>query len=134
MSLALLSQFHHVERLAIRRRLVMLARSVRFPQRIWGQETARGLRKGRPRSSEIKSPVDQISQGLLRRLQTVSSPRLGRTAHSTVLKSRHVEPTTERGITVIALWHITDRYRQLVENLRLNGIVRPVTQKYVRLA
>jgi hypothetical protein len=50
------------------------------------------------------------------------------------LKSRHVEPTTERGITVIALWHITDRYRQLVENLRLNGIVRPVTQKYVRLA
>ena len=33
-------------------------------------------------------------------------------------------------ISVIAVWHITDHYGQLVAYLRLNGIVPPFTQKY----
>src|ERR1700721_1927641 len=37
---------------------------------------------------------------------------------------------TKLGISVIAVWHITDHYGQLVEYLRLNGIVPPWTQKY----
>ena len=39
-------------------------------------------------------------------------------------------PNTKLGISVIAVWHITDHYGQLVEYLRLNGIVPPMTQKY----
>jgi uncharacterized damage-inducible protein DinB len=39
-------------------------------------------------------------------------------------------PNTKLGISVIAVWHITDHYGQLVEYLRLNGIVPPFTQKY----
>jgi hypothetical protein len=31
---------------------------------------------------------------------------------------------------VVAVWHIADHYGQLVEYLRMNGIVPPATQKY----
>ena len=39
-------------------------------------------------------------------------------------------PNTKLGISVISVWHITDHYGQVVEYLRLNGIVPPMTQKY----
>jgi hypothetical protein len=39
-------------------------------------------------------------------------------------------PNTKLGISVVAVWHITDHYGQLVAYLRLNGIVPPFTQKY----
>jgi uncharacterized damage-inducible protein DinB len=39
-------------------------------------------------------------------------------------------PNTKLGISVIAVWHMTDHYGQLVEYLRMNGIVPPMTQKY----
>jgi uncharacterized damage-inducible protein DinB len=43
---------------------------------------------------------------------------------------RYAGPNTKMGISVIAVWHITDHYGQLVAYLRLNGIVPPFTQKY----
>jgi uncharacterized damage-inducible protein DinB len=43
---------------------------------------------------------------------------------------RYAGPNTKLGISVVAVWHITDHYGQLVEYLRLNGIVPPFTQKY----
>ncbi len=43
---------------------------------------------------------------------------------------RYAGPNTRLGMTVTAVWHITDHYGQLVENLRMNGIVPPPTQKY----
>jgi uncharacterized damage-inducible protein DinB len=43
---------------------------------------------------------------------------------------RYAGPNTKLGISVVAVWHITDHYGQLVEYLRMNGIVPPVTQKY----
>jgi uncharacterized damage-inducible protein DinB len=43
---------------------------------------------------------------------------------------RYAGPNTKLGISVTAVWHITDHYGQLVEYLRLNGIVPPMTQKY----
>lgn len=39
-------------------------------------------------------------------------------------------PNTKLGIAVAAVWHIADHYGQIVEYLRLNGIVPPGTQKY----
>jgi len=42
-------------------------------------------------------------------------------------------PNTRLGIAVAAVWHIADHYGQLVEYLRMNGIVPPPTQQY-RLA
>jgi uncharacterized damage-inducible protein DinB len=46
------------------------------------------------------------------------------------VEGRYAGPSTKLGISVVAVWHITDHYGQLVEYLRLNGIVPPMTQKY----
>ena len=46
------------------------------------------------------------------------------------VEGRYAGPNTKLGISIIAVWHITDHYGQLVEYLRLNGIVPPMTQKY----
>ena len=46
------------------------------------------------------------------------------------VEGRYAGPNTKLGISVISVWHITDHYGQLVEYLRLNGIVPPMTQKY----
>src|SRR6202044_2378605 len=44
------------------------------------------------------------------------------------VKGRYAGPNTKLGISVVAVWHITDHYGQLVEYLRLNGILPPMTQ------
>ena len=46
------------------------------------------------------------------------------------VEGRYAGPNTKLGISVIAVWHITDHYGQLVEYLRMNGMVPPMTQKY----
>jgi len=46
------------------------------------------------------------------------------------VEGRYGGPNTKLGISVLAVWHITDHYGQLVEYLRMNGIVPPTTQKY----
>jgi len=46
------------------------------------------------------------------------------------VEGRYAGPNTKLGISVVAVWHITDHYGQLVEYLRFNGIVPPMTQKY----
>jgi uncharacterized damage-inducible protein DinB len=46
------------------------------------------------------------------------------------VEGRYAGPNTKLGISVTAVWHITDHYGQLVEYLRLNGIVPPMTQTY----
>ncbi|MGH9773409.1 MAG: DinB family protein [Candidatus Acidiferrales bacterium] len=39
-------------------------------------------------------------------------------------------PNTKLGMAVTAVWHVTDHYGQIVEYLRMNGIVPPSTQQY----
>jgi uncharacterized damage-inducible protein DinB len=46
------------------------------------------------------------------------------------VEGRYGGPNTKLGISTLAVWHITDHYGQLVEYLRMNGIVPPMTQKY----
>lgn len=46
------------------------------------------------------------------------------------IEGRYAGPNTKLGISVVSVWHVTDHYGQLVEYLRMNGIVPPVTQKY----
>ena len=46
------------------------------------------------------------------------------------VEGRYAGPSTKLGISVVAVWHITDHYGQLVEYLRMNGIVPPMTQKH----
>ena len=46
------------------------------------------------------------------------------------VEGRYAGPNTKLGISVIAVFHMTDHYGQLVEYLRMNGVVPPMTQKY----
>jgi uncharacterized damage-inducible protein DinB len=46
------------------------------------------------------------------------------------VEGRYAGPNTKLVISVIALWHVTDHYGQIVEYLRMNGIIPPMTQKY----
>src|SRR5579859_7861532 len=46
------------------------------------------------------------------------------------VQGRYAAPNTKLGISVVAVWHITDHYGQMVEYLRMNGLVPPMTQKY----
>jgi len=46
------------------------------------------------------------------------------------VEGRYAGPNTKLGIAIVAVWHITDHYGQLVEYLRMNGIIPPMTQKY----
>jgi uncharacterized damage-inducible protein DinB len=46
------------------------------------------------------------------------------------IEGRYAGPNTKLGISVAAVWHVTDHYGQLVEYLRMNGMVPPITQKY----
>ena len=46
------------------------------------------------------------------------------------IEGRYAGPNTKLGISVVSVWHVTDHYGQLVEYLRMNGFVPPMTQKY----
>jgi uncharacterized damage-inducible protein DinB len=46
------------------------------------------------------------------------------------VEGRYAGPNTKLGISVVAVWHITDHYGQIVEYLRMNGIIPPMTEKY----
>jgi len=46
------------------------------------------------------------------------------------IEGRYAGPNTKLGISVVSVWHLSDHYGQLVEYLRMNSIVPPMTQKY----
>ena len=46
------------------------------------------------------------------------------------VEGRYAGPSTRLGMAVTAVWHVTDHYGQIVEYLRMNGIVPPSMQKY----
>jgi uncharacterized damage-inducible protein DinB len=46
------------------------------------------------------------------------------------VEGRYAGPNTKLGISTVSVWHVTDHYGQLVEYLRMNGIVPPLTQRY----
>jgi uncharacterized damage-inducible protein DinB len=46
------------------------------------------------------------------------------------VEGRYAGPNTKLGIAVTAVWHVADHYGQVVEYLRMCGIVPPPTQKY----
>ena len=46
------------------------------------------------------------------------------------VEGRYAAPNTKLGLAVAAVWHMADHYGQIVEYLRMNGIVPPATQKY----
>jgi uncharacterized damage-inducible protein DinB len=54
------------------------------------------------------------------------------TAQNTLdrIEGPYAAPNTRLGIAVAAVWHIADHYGQIVEYLRMNGIVPPPTKQH----
>lgn len=44
------------------------------------------------------------------------------------VEGRYGGPSTKLGITIVAVWHTSDHYGQIVEYLRMNGIVPPASR------
>ena len=44
------------------------------------------------------------------------------------VEGRYGGPSTKLGIAIVAVWHTSDHYGQIVEYLRMNGIVPPASR------
>ena len=100
-----------------------------FFNEIEGKTPPEGCERGGPDKAKTKAELlaylkDSFDYGN-RILKTITSQNaLDR------VEGRYGGPNTRLGIAVVAVWHIADHYGQLVEYLRMNGIVPPATQKY----
>jgi len=88
-----------------------------------------GCEKGGPSPAKTKSELlkylkDSFDYGN-QVLQTIDAKNaLDR------VEGPYAGPNTKLGLAVVAVWHIADHYGQIVEYLRMNGVVPPPTQKY----
>lgn len=100
-----------------------------FFNEIEGKTPPQGCEKGGPSPASTKSELlkylkDSFDYGN-KVLQSINAKNaLDR------VEGPYAGPNTKLGLAVAAVWHITDHYGQIVEYLRMNGIVPPPTQKY----
>ena len=100
-----------------------------FFNEIEGKTPPDGCEKGAPYPLKTKAELlkylkDSFDYGD-KVLQTVNAKNaLDR------VEGRYAGPNTKLGMAVVAVWHVADHYGQIVEYLRMNGVVPPGTQKY----
>ena len=100
-----------------------------FFNEIEGKTPPEGCERGGPDKAKTKAELLKYLQDSFdygnKILQTV-------TAQNAMdrVEGRYGGPNTRLGIAVVAVWHIADHYGQIVEYLRMNGIVPPQTKKY----
>jgi len=100
-----------------------------FFNEIEGKTPPAGCEKGGPAKAATKAELVQY----LRDAFEYGNKVLASTNEKNLLdrvEGRYAGPSTRLGIAVTAVWHMTDHYGQLVEYLRMNGIVPPVTERY----
>jgi hypothetical protein len=99
-----------------------------FFKEIEGKTPPESCERGGPSKAKNKAELIQYLRDSFdygnRVLANINGDPLAR------VEGRYAGPNTRLGIAVTAVWHITDHYGQLVEYLRMNGIVPPVTQRY----
>ena len=99
-----------------------------FFNEIEGQTPPAGCEKGGPSKAASKAELIRYLRDSFdyanKVIEKINDNPLAR------VEGRYAGPNTRLGIGVIAVWHITDHYGQLVEYLRMNGIVPPPTQRY----
>ena len=99
-----------------------------FLNEIEGKAPPVGCEKGGPSKAATKAELIQYLRDSFdygdRVIGMVNQNPLAR------VEGPYAGPNTRLGMAVTAVWHITDHYGQLVEYLRMNGIVPPPTQRY----
>jgi uncharacterized damage-inducible protein DinB len=100
-----------------------------FFNEIEGKTPPAGCEKGGPSKATTKAELiqylrDSFDYGNRVLASTDQQNQLDR------VEGRYAGTNTRLGIAVTAVWHMTDHYGQLVEYLRMNGIVPPRTRQY----
>jgi uncharacterized damage-inducible protein DinB len=99
-----------------------------FFNEIEGKTPPQGCEKGGPSPAKTKPELlkylkDSFDYGN-KVLQTIDAKNaLDR------VEGPYAGPNTKLGLATAAVWHIADHYGQIVEYVRMNGIVPPPTQK-----
>ncbi len=100
-----------------------------FFNEIEGKTPPEGCERGGPSKAATKAELIQYLRDSFDYGNKILAGTDAKNALDRV-EGRYGGPNTRLGIVSVALWHITDHYGQLVEYLRMNGIVPPVTQRY----
>lgn len=100
-----------------------------FFNEIEGKKPPEGCEKGGPSPAKTKAELirylkDSFAYGD-RVLPTINEKNALMRA-----EGPYAGPNTKLGLAVAAVWHIADHYGQIVEYLRMCGMVPPGTQKY----
>jgi len=86
-----------------------------------------GCEKGGPSTAKTKAELMQYASQSFAYGDTV----LGKITAANMLdkvEGPYASPNTKIGMVMIAVWHSTDHYGQMVEYLRMNGIVPPASR------
>jgi len=100
-----------------------------FFSQIEGKTPPESCERGGPSAAKSKAELIQYLRDSFEYGNRVLSTVNARNALARV-EGRYGGPSTRLGMAVTSVWHITDHYGQIVEYLRMNGIVPPATQKY----
>lgn len=100
-----------------------------FFNEIEGKTPPEGCERGGPDKARTKSELLKYLKDSFDYANKVLPTITAQNAMDRV-EGRYAGPNTRLGIAVAAVWHIADHYGQIVEYLRMNGIVPPATQKY----
>jgi uncharacterized damage-inducible protein DinB len=100
-----------------------------FFNEIEGKTPPADCEKGGPASAKTKADLLQYLRDSFTYGNKVLATITAQNAMDRV-EGRYGGPDTKLGMAVIAVWHISDHYGQLVYYLRLNGIVPPPTQQH----
>ena len=99
-----------------------------FFNEIEGKKPPEGCERGGPSTAKTKAELIQYLRDSFDYGNKVLATVNAQNALERV-EGPYAGPTTRLGMAVTSVWHITDHYGQLVEYLRMNGIVPPSTQK-----
>lgn len=99
-----------------------------FFNEIEGQAPPEGCEKGGPSKAQTKAELIQYLKDSFDYGNHILATINQKNALDRV-EGRYAGPNTKLGMAVTAVWHITDHYGQIVEYLRMNGIVPPPTQQ-----
>jgi len=100
-----------------------------FFNEIEGKTPPAGCEKGGPDPAKTKAELLKYLQDSFAYGDHVLASMDEKTL-LTPVKGQYATPNTRIGMVAIAVWHLADHYGQIVEYLRMNGIVPPPTQQY----
>jgi uncharacterized damage-inducible protein DinB len=100
-----------------------------FFNEIEGKTPPEGCERGGPSKAQTKTELLQYLRESFEYGNKVLATINAQNALDRV-NGRYAAPNTKLGVAVAAVWHISDHYGQLVEYLRMNGVVPPSTQRY----